>query len=64
MEEVHKKTFMSKLKEFGVECKRVLKVTKKPTMQEFKIIVIVTGIGILIVGFIGFLITITRQLLF
>jgi len=59
-----KRTFGSKFKEFGKECKRVLKITKKPTMSEFKIIVTVTGIGILLIGFIGFVITIVRQLLF
>ena len=39
-----------------MEYKRVLKITKKPTMQEFKSVVKVTAIGALLVGAIGFLI--------
>ncbi|MCB9358961.1 protein translocase SEC61 complex subunit gamma [Candidatus Woesearchaeota archaeon] len=54
----------TKFKNFCKECGRVLKITKKPTSQEFKITVIVTGIGMLIIGFIGFVITMIRQLMF
>jgi protein transport protein SEC61 subunit gamma-like protein len=39
-----------------MEYKRVLKITKKPSMQEFKSVVKVTAIGALVVGAIGFLI--------
>lgn len=39
-----------KLKEYY----RVLKITKKPTTEEFKAIVKVAGLGILIIGAIGF----------
>ncbi|MBN1157658.1 protein translocase SEC61 complex subunit gamma [Candidatus Woesearchaeota archaeon] len=48
--------FMEKLKTFFFECMRVLKVTKKPDRLEFKTIVKVSGIGILIIGCIGFII--------
>ncbi len=48
--------FMEKLKTFFYECVRILKVTKKPDKFEFKTIVKVSGIGILIIGLIGFLI--------
>ena len=34
--------------------KRVLKLTKKPSMSEFKAVVKVTAIGALLVGAIGF----------
>lgn len=51
-------------KEFVRESIRVLKITKKPTKEEFKSIVKVTGIGILIIGMIGFVIQLVRQLLF
>lgn len=60
----HKKTLMSRLKSFAKECARVLKVTKKPSKFEFKTTVKVTGIGILVIGFIGFVITMIRQFLF
>ncbi|MBT3395130.1 protein translocase SEC61 complex subunit gamma [archaeon] len=47
---------LSKLKRFIFQCKRVFKITKKPSNDEYKVIVKVTGIGILIIGAIGFLI--------
>jgi protein transport protein SEC61 subunit gamma and related proteins len=54
----------AKFKDFSKECLRVLKITKKPTMKEYKVIVTITGIGILLIGFIGFVITIIKQLFF
>ena len=39
-----------------MEYNRVLKITKKPDMEEFQTIVKITGLGIIIIGFIGFLI--------
>ncbi len=38
------------------EYMRVLKLTRKPTRDEFTIIAKVAGAGILLVGFIGFII--------
>ena len=52
---------MSRIKSFFKECIRVFKVTKKPSMDEFKIIVKVSGIGMLIIGIIGFFIQILWQ---
>lgn len=54
---------LDKLKNFINESIRVFKITKKPTNDEFKTIVKVTGIGTLIIGFIGFLIHIISQLI-
>jgi len=51
-----------KLKEFYVECVRVVKITRKPDRIEFKTIVKVSGLGIIIIGFIGFLIHMIKQL--
>jgi len=51
-----------KLKSFVMECRRVLIVTKKPNKEEFKVIVKVSGIGMLIIGMIGFLIFIIGDL--
>lgn len=45
-----------KLKSFILECKRVFLVTKKPTKPEFMSIAKVTGIGMLLIGLIGFII--------
>lgn len=53
-----------KLKRFGRECKRVLKVTRKPSNQEFKTIVKISAIGLGIIGFIGFIIAIIKQVFF
>ena len=47
---------LNKLKSFGLECWRVLRVTKKPSAAEFKTTLKITGIGILVIGLIGFII--------
>jgi len=60
---MEERTLKQKFASFAKECGRVLKVTKKPTMKEYKVIVMITGIGILVIGFIGFLITMAKQLL-
>jgi protein transport protein SEC61 subunit gamma-like protein len=64
MEEEINPTIMDKFKNFVKECIRVVKVTKKPTMQEYKNVVIVSGIGILLIGLIGFIIAIIKQMFF
>jgi protein transport protein SEC61 subunit gamma-like protein len=64
MEEEYKETIWRKFKRFITECKRVLRVTKKPDALEFKTIVKVSGLGIGIIGLIGFLIQIIKQLFF
>ncbi|MEE9525605.1 MAG: protein translocase SEC61 complex subunit gamma [Candidatus Woesearchaeota archaeon] len=51
------------MKRFGKECLRVLKVTKKPDKEEYLTIVKVSGIGILVIGLVGFLIQMIKQLL-
>jgi protein transport protein SEC61 subunit gamma-like protein len=52
------------IKEFVIECRRVLRVTKKPGKDEFKQIVKVSGLGIVLIGLIGFLIQMIRTLFF
>ncbi len=42
---------------------RVWRLLKKPTLQEFKLISKVTAIGLLIIGAIGFLISVTIRLI-
>ena len=58
------KTWVPKIKAYLLECNRVLKVTKKPTMPEFKTIVKVSGFGMMAIGLIGFLLTMINQVLF
>ena len=59
-----KPSFLFKLKRFYIECTRVLKVTKKPDSVEFKTIVKVSGLGIIVIGIIGFIISMLKQLFF
>ncbi len=49
-------------KAYVKECRRVLKVTKKPTSEEFKTIVKVSAAGMLLIGLIGFLIQMVKVL--
>ena len=53
-----------KIKSFISECIRVLKVTKKPDAVEFKTIVKVSGLGILIIGLLGFVVQMLKLLFF
>ncbi len=50
------RSYLFRLKSFIMECMRVLKVTKKPSKDEFKVIVKASGIGMMIIGLIGFII--------
>lgn len=52
-----------KLKRFARECRRVVKVTKKPNKQEFYTIVKVSALGMGIIGVIGFAISLLKELL-
>jgi protein transport protein SEC61 subunit gamma-like protein len=49
---------VNKIKVFIKKCKRVWHALKKPTKQEFEMTAKVSAIGILILGAIGFLISI------
>ena len=53
-----------KLRTFVGECRRVLTVTKKPTKFELTTIVKVSGIGILLIGLIGFVLHLFNKLVF
>ena len=52
-----------RLKDFWIQTKRVLRVTKKPDKQEFWTIVKVSGLGILVIGLIGFIFSILNQII-
>ncbi|HLC99054.1 MAG TPA: protein translocase SEC61 complex subunit gamma [Candidatus Nanoarchaeia archaeon] len=56
-------SWISKLKLFAAECSRVLKVTKKPTSFEFKTIVKVSALGIAMIGLVGFVLFMLKELL-
>lgn len=61
--EEQEQTITQRLKRFYVECIRVLKITKKPDSMEYKTIVKVSGLGIIAIGLIGFVVTMIKQLL-
>jgi protein transport protein SEC61 subunit gamma and related proteins len=50
------KEYWVKLRSFTKECVRVLKITRKPNMEEFKTVSKITGLGMLVIGAIGFII--------
>ena len=60
MEQENTTSWHYKTKSFIHQCIRVLKITKKPDATEFKTIVKVSGIGLLIIGAIGFIIQMTK----
>jgi protein transport protein SEC61 subunit gamma-like protein len=64
MEETTKPSIQTRLKKFYGECVRVFTITKKPSKSEYLTIVKVSGMGIAIIGLIGFLVNLIKQLLF
>jgi len=61
--EEEKITLWTRTKRKLTEYMRVLRVTKKPTGVEFKTIVKVSGLGMIVIGLIGFLIQMAKQLI-
>ena len=57
-------SYWIKFKSFINESIRVLKVTRKPSKTEFQTIVKVSGLGMILIGLIGFIITMIKQLFF
>jgi protein transport protein SEC61 subunit gamma and related proteins len=58
MDPEENRTIITRFKSFVTQSKRVFKITKKPSMEEFKIIMKISGLGIAIIGILGFLINI------
>ncbi|MBI4146399.1 protein translocase SEC61 complex subunit gamma [Candidatus Woesearchaeota archaeon] len=52
------------LKSFITECKRVIRVTKKPDKEEFKTIVKISAAGMAIIGLLGFIIHFIKEIAF
>ena len=53
---------MDQLKEFIGKCSRVLIVMRKPTKDEFKVIAQASGLGLLLIGAVGFIISLIVKL--
>lgn len=71
MEEEQQETNMSaatgwlyKLKMWLIEYKRIIAVMKKPSKEEFITVVKVSGLGIILIGLIGFIIQMVEVLVF
>ena len=64
MEQQNQLSWQHRLKSFIGECVRVLRITKKPDSIEFKTIVKVSGLGILIIGLLGFVVQMFKLLFF
>ncbi len=52
---------MKRLKEFILQVRRVLLVASKPDKNEYKMSIKITGIGIILVGLIGFIVFMVVQ---
>jgi len=55
---------ISRFKSYVAHCWRVLLITKKPDKEEYKVVVKASGLGIAIIGLIGFILHLINQLLF
>jgi protein transport protein SEC61 subunit gamma and related proteins len=55
---------MGDFKSFLAECKRVLLITRKPSPQEYKDLIKITGLGLIIIGFVGFVVQVLYVLIF
>ena len=53
---------LTPIKSFYEKCVRVWHIMRKPTRQEFEMTAKVSAIGILIIGFFGFLISVFMKL--
>lgn len=53
---------IAELKRIIMEYIRVIKITRKPSGDEFKTIVKISGLGITLIGILGFLLQVFRQL--
>jgi protein transport protein SEC61 subunit gamma-like protein len=58
------KKLVGSLRSFITKSKRVWIVLKKPTRKEFEMIAKISAIGILLLGIIGFVVSIIIKLLF
>ncbi len=46
-----------RIKEFLAKCVRVWHILKKPTSKEFKLVSKISALGVLVIGLLGFLIS-------
>ena len=56
--------WVHKIKMWILEYKRVLTVTKKPTKEEYLTVVKISGLGILLIGLLGFAVQMIELMFF
>jgi len=56
------KELLSKFRSFVAKCKRVWMILKKPSKKEFVMVAKVSAIGILILGLLGFIVSIIMKM--
>ncbi len=57
-------SFWMKTKRFYKQTIRVLRITRKPGKEEYLTVVKVTGLGMAVIGLMGFVIFMIKQLIF
>ncbi len=57
-------SYWARFRGFFNESVRVLKVTRKPSKFEFQTIVKAAGLGMIVIGLVGFIMTMLKQLVF
>ena len=55
---------IKKLKSFSMQCARVWRLLRKPSMDEFKKVSAVAAVGLGIIGLLGFIIAIAMTFVF
>ncbi|MDD9953070.1 MAG: protein translocase SEC61 complex subunit gamma [Candidatus Woesearchaeota archaeon] len=60
---MEQESFQTKAVRFWFQCLRVLRVTKKPDNKEYKMLLKVSGLGIAVIGVIGFILFMLKTLL-
>ena len=56
-------SMQGRIRRFATQCIRVLKITKRPDKDEYRMLVKVSGLGIAVIGMIGFLLHVIWVLL-
>ncbi|MHA1298094.1 MAG: protein translocase SEC61 complex subunit gamma [Candidatus Helarchaeota archaeon] len=46
----------NKVKTFWANSKRVMKMARKPTVKEMRLILRITGLGVVVIGAVGFIV--------
>jgi len=57
-------SLITKLKDFISQSSRVWQITRKPTGAEFKVVAQASALGLLLIGFVGFVVAAVFKLLF